>query len=276
MDRHEISLHPAALRKRVLNMAFAGNSVHIGCAFSLIEILAVLYSRFVRFPGNQVDHPERDFLILSKGHGVMAQYACLEQLGFLEAAAFDGYFSDGSALHGLCEAVVPGCEVSSGSMGHGFAIAAGIAYGLRYRGQSAQRVYCVVGDGEMNEGPMWEAALFAAHHRLNQLVVIVDANGLQAMGKTSDIIDLEPLVDKFCSFGFETAECDGHNIGSLQSILEGWTRSADGKPKALIARTIKGKGVSFMEGRNEWHYLRLKPEQTVAALAELEGAKVDA
>ena len=270
------NLTPAVLRKRVIDMAFAGNSVHIGCAFSVIEILATIYSRFVRFPGNRVDDLERDFVILSKGHGVMAQYACLEKMGFLEAGAIDRYFADGTELHGLCEAVVPGCEVSTGSMGHGFPIAAGIAYGLRYQGKGDQRVFCVVGDGEMNEGTMWEAALFAGHHRLSRLVVIVDANGLQAMGKTSEIIDLEPLAEKFRSFGFETAECDGHDVRALTSILEGWVQSGEGKPKALIARTVKGKGVSFMEARNEWHYLRLKPEQRAAAVAELEGSSADA
>jgi transketolase len=271
------NLSPVILRKRILEMAFAGSSVHIACAYSLVELVSVLYSRFVRFPGDRVDDAGRDYLILSKGHGVMAQYVCLERLGFIEPRALDTYFSDGSPLHGLCEAAIPGCEVSTGSMGHGFGIAAGVAYGLRAQGRSSQRVYCIVGDGEMNEGSMWEAALFAAHHRLGQLVVIVDANGLQAMGKTSDIIGLEPLAEKFRSFGFETAECDGHDVTKLGKIFEGWaSQGAEGNPKALVARTVKGKGVSFMEGRNEWHYLRLKPEQMTAAMAELERQGSDA
>jgi transketolase len=271
------NLSPVALRKRILEMAFAGSSVHIACAYSLVEILSVLYSRFVRFPGALVGDAGRDFLILSKGHGVMAQYACLERLGFIEPEALDTYFSDGSPLHGLCEATIPGCEVSTGSMGHGFGIAAGIAYGLRAQGRGSQRVYCIVGDGEMNEGSMWEAALFAAHHGLGQLTVIVDANGLQAMGKTSDIIGLEPLAEKFRSFGFETAECDGHDVARLGKAFDGWaSQGPQGKPKALVARTIKGKGVSFMEGRNEWHYLRLNAEQKAAALAELEKVAADA
>lgn len=258
-------LSPSALRRHVLNMAFHGNSVHIGCAFSLIEIVSVLFKDILRFNPAVADDPSRDYLILSKGHGVMALYAAFREFGWLRQSDLDSYFSDGSLLHGLCEAGVPGLEVCSGTLGHGLPIAVGMAYGLKRSGRD-QKVFCIVGDGEMNEGPMWEALLFAAHHRLANLTVIVDVNRFQAMGATDSIINLEPLAEKFESFGFEAVDCDGHDTAALRTALRG----ASGRPRALVARTVKGKGVSFMENNNEWHYLRLNPALLQKALAELE------
>jgi len=270
--RNSHSIDPTTLRRHIVRMAYAGNSVHLGCAFSIVEILAVLYSRFLAFDPVDADSPDRDYMILSKGHGIMALYACFREIGRLPQEALDKYFSDGSLLHGLCEWKVPGCEVSSGSMGHGLPIAAGIALGLKRRGKTDQNVYCLVGDGEMNEGPMWEALLFAAHHKLDNLTVIVDANGFQAMGPTSAVMNLEPLAAKFRSFGFETRECDGHDTAALEKNLLSLTKeNAIAVPKALIARTVKGKGVSFMEGDNAWHYLRLDAETKARALRELGG-----
>lgn len=256
---------PATLRRHVLHMASSGNSVHIGCAFSLIEIVAVLYGNVMQYDPSAPDSVSRDYLILSKGHGVMAVYAAYRELGWLQQSDLDHYFSDGSLLHGLCEARIPGLEVCSGTLGHGLPIAVGMAYGLKRRG-THQTVYCIVGDGEMNEGPMWEAMLFAAHHRLDNLVVIVDANGLQAMGRVADVIDMEPFTTKFESFGFDAVACDGHDTARLATVL----RPTPGKPHAVIARTTKGYGVSFMEDKLEWHYLRLNPQLLKDALAELD------
>lgn len=263
------TFNPKTLRRHVLHMAHSGNSVHIGCAFSLIEIVSVLYGSVMRYDIAAPDAPERDYLILSKGHGVMAVYAAYRELGWLQQADLDHYFSDGSKLHGLCEASVPGLEVCSGTLGHGLPIAVGIAYGLKRQG-SERAVYCIVGDGEMNEGPMWEAMLFAAHHKLDNLVVIVDANGLQAMGTTDEIIDMEPFARKFESFGFDTIDCNGHDVPLLQTAL----RPTPGKPHAVIARTVKGYGVSYMENRTEWHYLRLNPELLESALFEIDGPEL--
>ena len=197
----------------------------------------------------------------------MALYACLRQLDRLKQADLDHYFKDGSLLRGLSESNIPGLEVTSGSMGHGLPVATGIALGLKLRG-SNRHVYCIVGDGELNEGSMWEAILFAGHHTLDNLTVIVDANGFQAMGSTKSILDLEPLPRKFLDFGFHTASCDGHDLRALETTLRGLLRRR-GQPQALIARTVKGKGVSFMESKNSWHYTRLTEETLDRALAEI-------
>lgn len=260
-------LDPKALRRRVLHMAHLGQSVHVPCAFSLIEILAVLYSKFVRLNAADPNDPERDLMVLSKGHGVMAAYACFRELGWLEQKHLDRYFSDGSLLRGLSEAEIPGIEATAGSLGHGLPIATGMAFGLK-RKKKPQSVYCVVGDGELNEGSMWEAIAFAGHSRLDNLTVIVDANGFQAMGTTESILNMEPLSDKFAAFGFDAAECDGHDVGALEKNLLMLQRKT-GKPKALIARTIKGKGVTFMEANNAWHYTRISAETMSRAMKEL-------
>jgi len=258
---------PNALRRHILRMAFHGHAVHIACAFSLVEVCSVLYSRFLRYDPSRPASPTRDYLILSKGHGVMALYACFHELGWLTDGDLDNYFRNGTHLRGLCEADVPGCEVTSGSLGHGLPIATGIAFGLK-RLRSDRRVFCIVGDGEMNEGPMWEAMLFAAHHRLDNLTVIVDANQYQAMGRTEEVLGLEPLPAKFTAFGFTTRECDGHDVDALGSCMEAALRS-EGHPTAIVARTIKGHGVSFMANDNRWHYTRLSEEDYAKALGEL-------
>ena len=259
---------PKLLRRNIIYMAYRGGSVHIACAFSIVEIVSVLYSSFLNFNPNNPNDPDRDYFILSKGHGVMALYAAFRQLGWISQYDLDMYFSEGSKLHGLCESHVPGLEVTSGSLGHGLPIAVGIAFGYKMRDQLERKVYCVVGDGEMNEGSMWEAMMFAEHYQLSNLVVIVDANGFQAMGETKDVINMEPIAEKFRSFGFSTIECDGHN---LEELSAGLTRlsSEQGRPKAIIARTIKGKGISFMEGNNIWHYTRLNDEWYEKAMNEL-------
>lgn len=262
------SLRPAALRRLVLKMAYEGQSVHIPCAFSLIEIVSVLYSKFLKIGSvERSASGDRDYLALSKGHGIMALYACLRRLGVLGQEALDQYFKDGSALRGLSESNIPGVDVTSGSMGHGLPVAAGIALGLKRRG-SSRRVFCIVGDGELNEGSMWEALLFAGHHRLDNLTVIVDANGFQAMGETKSILDLEPLPRKFVDFGFAAEECGGHDVDALEAKLSALVRIPH-KPQALVARTVKGKGVSFMENDNSWHYTRLTAETFGRALKEL-------
>jgi len=259
---------PNHLRKLVLQMSFNGQSVHVPCAFSLIEIFSCLYSRIAQWKAGQPRHQDRDYVVLSKGHGVMAQYACFKEMGFIGQSDLDQYFQDGSLLKGLSEDDIPGSEVTSGSLGHGLSVATGIALGLKLKKRSNQ-VYCILGDGEMNEGPIWEALLFASHHKLSNICVIVDANGFQAMGKTSEVLNLEPLAKKFEAFGFDTLECDGHDLALLEKSFKEFKNSKSEKPKALIARTVKGKGVSFMEHNNTWHYTRLNDETLKKALAEV-------
>ena len=259
------------LRRTVLEMAYAGSTVHIGCAFSIIELLAVLYRNHLRYPGNEADAPGRDYLVLSKGHGVMAQYACMHELGWLDDSHIRGYFSDGSHLKGLSDSRVKGLEVTSGSLGHGFSVGVGMAMGAKLRGTD-QRTFCLVGDGEMNEGPIWEGMLFAAHHRLRNFMVLVDVNGHQAMGRTHEVLDLGSLEAKFTSFGFETRSVDGHDEAAIDTAIDGLKRSPSDAPKALIARTVKGKGVPFMEDDNIWHYTRMNEQTYAAALAAVSGA----
>jgi transketolase len=260
-----------ALRKTVLDMAYAGSTVHIGCAFSIIELLAVLYRNHLRYPENDPHAAGRDYFVLSKGHGVMAQYACMRELGWLKDEAFSHYFSDGSDLKGLSDSRVPGLEVTSGSLGHGFSVGVGLAMGSKLRGTD-QKTYALVGDGELNEGPIWEGALFAAHHDIKNFMVIVDENGYQAMGRTEDVIKLGSIQSKFESFGFEAITVDGHDETAIDSAITQLWKSNSKSPKVLIARTVKGKGVPFMEHNNIWHYTRLDPETYAQALSAVAGS----
>lgn len=259
------------LRKSVLKMAYAGSTVHIGCAFSIIEILAVLYRNHLRYADNDPQAVDRDYLVLSKGHGVMAQYACLSEKGWLSKNDLDKYFSNGSRLKGLSDSHVVGCEVTSGSLGHGLSVGVGMALAAKLA-KTDQHCYAIVGDGEMNEGTMWEAMLFATHWSLDNLVVIVDENGYQAMGKTSEVMKLGSMRDKFSAFGFEVVTIDGHDEAAIDAALVQLKASRNGMPKAIVAGTVKGKGVSFMEHQNIWHYTRLTKESFTAAMAELEHA----
>ncbi len=251
-------------------MAHQGQAVHVPCAFSLVEVLSTLYAEFLKFDPKDSKSTDRDILALSKGHGVMALYACFREIGWLTQTDLDQYFKDGSLLRGLSESNIPGLEVTSGSLGHGLPVATGIALGFKRHQELAKRVWCIVGDGELNEGSMWEAAMFASHHKLSNLFIIVDANQFQAMGRTETILNMESLTAKFQSFGFIAAECDGHNPAVLKKTIQELIGSGTEKPKALVARTIKGKGISFMENDNSWHYTRVDDATLARALKELE------
>jgi transketolase len=272
MNGQQVAFSTAKLRRTVLGMAYAGNACHIGCSFSLIEILAVLYRNWVRYPDNNPRSPGRDYLVLSKGHGVMAQYACMHELGWLKQSMLDAYFSDGSPLKGLADANIPGIEATSGSLGHGFSIGLGLALGAK-RSASAQKTYAIVGDGELDEGPIWEGALFAAHHQLNNFMVIVDENGFQAMGATRQVMGLGSVEAKFASFGFDSRTIDGHDEEALDRTIRELWAGQHASPKAIIAKTVKGKGVPFMENNNDWHYKRLDVHTYEQALAFLPEAR---
>jgi transketolase len=259
---------PAQLRRTVVEMAYAGSAVHLGCAFSLIELLSCLYARHMRYDPANPDDPLRDYLVLSKGHGVMAQYACLLQLGWLQQADIDAYFSDGSRLKGLSDAHVPGCEVTSGSLGHGLSVGVGLALAAKRR-QTGQRCYAIVGDGEINEGSIWEALMFAAHAGLSNLMVMVDANGFQAMGTTDEVLRMPGLEQRFSAFGFDALTVDGHDVVQISQAIDRLMALDNGRPKALVAQTVKGKGVSFMENNNAWHYTRLDASHYARALLEI-------
>ena len=255
------------LRKSVLDMAYSGGTVHIACAFSIIEICAVIYEKFLNL-GSSIKDEDRDIFALSKGHGVMAVYACLKEIGYLTADDLAHYFKDGTKLKGLSDCHVPGLEVTSGSLGHGLSVAVGMALASKLK-KNKQKIYCVVGDGESNEGSIWEAILFAAHWKLDNLTIIFDCNGFQAMGSIADVMEMDSLKKKLEAFNFETLEIDGHNRKEIEESLSKLNVLPSQRPKALIARTVKGKGISFMHANNEWHYTRLNQQTYAAALSEL-------
>jgi transketolase len=258
---------PCALRRTIMRMAYVGSTAHIACAFSLVELLAVLYRSHLRI-GTAPRDPRRDYLVLSKGHGVLAQYACLRELGWLSEEQVEGYFRDGTALKGLSDAHVPGLEVTSGSLGHGLSVGVGLALAAKRR-RTGQRCFAIIGDGESNEGSIWEALLFSSHFELDNLVVIVDANQYQAMGRTDEVMRLGSMTAKLAAFGLETREVNGHDEKAIDTALGELLASCASCPRALVAHTVKGKGVSFMEGDNRWHYTRLTPDTYGRALAEL-------
>lgn len=239
---------------------------HIGSALSVVEILAALYGGALRLPS--LDDAERDRFVLSKGHAALALYGALHLAGHLDGAALDTFCGDASLLGVHPEHALPGVDFSTGSLGHGLSIGAGSALAAKLSG-SSRRVFVLVSDAELDEGSLWEAVMFAAHHRLASLVAIVDANGQQALGHTREVLSLEPLADRFAAFGWEVREVDGHDLPALRAALEP-PASELAAPRAVIARTTFGKGVSFMEGRIKWHYWPMNDEEYARAIAEVE------
>ena len=267
-----MQFNPMSLRKTILEMAYKGQSVHIGCAFSLVEVCAVLYRSVLNLGDKTPKAKDRDYLVMSKGHGVMAQYACLRELGWLSDNDINNYFAEGTELKGLSEFNVPGCEVSSGSLGHGLSVGVGMALGALKKNEK-NRVFCIVGDGEMNEGSIWEGILFASHYKLENFFLIVDENSFQAMGTTKEVMNMGDIKQKLEAFGFNALDVDGHNENEILEKINYLLSQKDGKPKAIVAKTVKGHGVSFMAANNIWHYTRLTDETYQAAVNELEGKK---
>jgi transketolase len=259
------------LRGMAIDALEGGSRGHIGSTMSLIEILRVLFDDIMTFDPNVPMTPTRDRLILSKGHGCIALYVMLAEKGFFppeELATFCRYTS---TLGGHPEyGHVPGVEASTGSLGHGLAIGVGMAYAARLS-NSPHHVFVVMGDGELDEGSVWESALAAGHHRLDNLTVVVDYNKLQSYGPVAEVWDLEPLAAKWTAFGFDCTEVDGHDVAGLQEVLS--LSSSSQRPRAIIAHTVKGRGVSFAEGEPTWHHKsNLKPEE----LSALRTAVLDA
>ncbi len=241
------------LRRVVLRMLEAGDRGHLGAAFSMIEIFRVLYDDVLRFESDEPDWHERDRCILSKGHGCLALYAILADKGFFAESELDKFCALDGILGGHPDAgKVPGVEASTGALGHGVSIGVGMALAARLDG-SDRRVYVVTGDGEINEGSVWEAAMSAAKHLLDNFTVLVDYNKFQSYGATSEVLDLEPLADKWAAFGFAVAEIDGHSIAELQAALAPKPFVLD-KPLAIICHTVKGRGVHFAENNPKWHH----------------------
>ena len=257
------------LRSRIIQTLAAGGRGHVGSAFSAVEILRVLYDRVLRYDPANPRWPERDRFLLSKGHGCMALYVILAEKGFFPQAELWKFCKSDGNLGGHPDHRLPGIEASTGSLGHGLPIGLGFAINARYEG-AGHRTFVILGDGESNEGSVWEAAMCAGKHRLSNLTVLVDYNKHQSYGSTYEIQDLEPFADKWRSFGFGTAEVDGHDVDQLSAVLSGLPLQ-ENKPSAIICHTIKGKGVSFVENNMEWHHKnRITDEEIQALNAALE------
>ena len=260
------------LRRLTVDALIGGERGHIGSTMSLIEILRVLYDSVLSYRADEPDWPARDRCVLSKGHGCLALYAVLADKGFFETAALTDFCRHHSFLGGHPErGKVPGVEASTGALGHGLSLGVGMALAQRMRGRAA-RAFVIMGDGEINEGSVWEAAMSAAKHRLDNLVAIVDYNKIQSAGPTAVIQELEPLADKWRAFGFETVEVNGHDVTALEEVLGALPR-ATGKPTAVICHTVKGKGIPFAEHDPSWHHKSKLPVEVHADLyAALEDA----
>ena len=255
------------IRRNILSMVHRIKASHVGSALSIADIVAVLYGEVMRVDPNNPDWMNRDRLILSKGHACTAIYAVLAELGFFPMNRLLTYGADYSDLMTHISHKVPGVDFSTGSLGHGLPFGVGKSLAAKKLG-AAWRTFVILSDGEWGEGSNWEAALFAAHHRLENIVAIIDYNNSQSLTTVADTLGLEPLAEKFRAFGWSTREIDGHDHHSLGKILNS-TPWENGKPNVLIAHTIKGKGVSFMENKVKWHYRSPNDEELSLALAEL-------
>jgi transketolase len=265
----ELALAAARARRLVLRMIEAGGSGHVGGALSAMDIVTALYLNELDIDPKDPSAPGRDRFVLSAGHKAMAQYAVLAHTGFMPPEVLDTYGSFRSPVPGHPDMhKLPGIEANTGALGHGLAIACGMALGARLD-QRSFRVFVVMGDGELPEGSNWEGAAIAAHHRLDSVVVFVDANGLQISGRTRDIMDMAPLGQKFRAFGWEVDEIDGNDMSQIVEVLARLPLSA-GKPSAIIAHTVKARGIASIEGTPGSHYWKPTPAELDAAIREIE------
>jgi transketolase len=264
------------IRRNAIELAHKAKASHVGAMLSIADITAVLYADVMNYRANEPEWDGRDRFILSKGHAGLAVYAALSLAGFFPQKKLDTYYMNGSFLSGhISHKNVPGVELSTGALGHGVCVAAGMALAAKKDGKK-HRVFSIIGDGECNEGSIWEMALFSNHFRLNNLCVIVDRNKMQSLGFCEDTIELLNLGDKWRSFGWRVLEIDGHDHAQLKPALEDKGRVKDeekDKPLCVIAHTVKGKGISFMENQILWHYRDPQGEDYEKAVKELEAAR---
>jgi transketolase len=257
------------IRKHAINMTNTGGSSHIGSVLSIADILAVLYGSVMSYKADEPKWPGRDRFILSKGHAGAGVYAVLAESGFMSLDKLKTHYQDGSDLSGhVSHKGIPGVEFSTGSLGHGLPVATGMALAAKINKQQ-HSIYVLMSDGECDEGSNWEAALFAPHHKLDNLVVIIDRNKLQSIHSTEDTLGLEPFVDKWQAFGWNVVNIDGHDHEQLISACN--SKITD-KPLCVVANTTKGKGISFMENQVLWHYRSPHDEEYEAAMRELNNA----
>lgn len=270
-DVNELQKYANKIRQGVIKAVYSAKSGHPGGSLSIAEILAVLYFNQMNIDERNPKAKERDRLVLSKGHTSPALYSALALRGFFDVKDLENFRNIKSNLQGHPDMKnIPGVDASTGSLGQGLSIANGMAISSKMDSEGV-RVYCICGDGEIEEGQIWEAAMTSAHYKLDNLCLIIDNNNLQIDGKVSEVMNIYPIDEKFRSFGFGVINVDGHNISELISAFE-QAKKTKGKPTAIIANTIKGKGVSFMENQAEWHGKAPNEEQYKQAMKELGGA----
>lgn len=260
------------IRVKTIEMTNRAGSSHVGSVLSAVEILTALYGSVMRVYPEDPEREDRDRFVMSKGHAAAGLYAVLSFRGFFPEARLDEFYIDGGSLAGhATHKGVPGVEVSTGSLGHGMALATGLAYGAKRLGQR-WHTYVLLSDGECDEGSTWEAALLAAAWRLDNLTAVIDYNKIQSLGRVDEVLDLEPFADKWRSFGWDVREVDGHDLEVLLTTLDPNAWCPDQRPRMVLAHTVKGKGVSFMEDQLLWHYRTPRGEEFEKAMAELENA----
>ena len=250
-------------------MTSLAQSAHVGSNLSMADLLAILYGEILKVDPKNPKWPERDRFILSKGHAAAGLYATLAELGFFPISGLESFCQDGSNLFGhISHEGVPGVEISTGSLGHGLPVGAGMAYSAKLDNKK-HKVFVLLSDGECDEGSNWEAILFASHHQLDNLVMLIDYNKIQSLAPVADVLNLEPLMAKLESFGWQVREIDGHDHDQIRSACID-IPSEKGKPSCIIAHTIKGKGVRFMENSVLWHYRNAQGDEYESAKKELE------
>ncbi len=248
----DLKIFANKVRNHVLDMTSRGGSSHVGSALSIVDILAVLYGEIMYYDCKNPKLQSRDRFILSKGHAGAAVYATLSEVGFFDKNLLKNHYQNGSKFSGhVSHKDIPGVELSTGSLGHGLGVGIGMAISANRRREN-HYVYVLLSDGELDEGSNWESFLFASHHKLSNLIAIIDYNKLQSISSISKTLELEPLVDKFKSFGWSVEESDGHNYENLINSFK--TAKSNSKPTVVLCHTVKGKGVSFMENSVLWHY----------------------
>ncbi len=253
------------IRRIVLNQSKRAHVGHIGSALSIADIIAALYMNVLRIP--DPDDPDRDRFVLSKGHAALAVYAALYLKGWLTEETLNTYCADASLLGAHPEHALRGVDFSTGSLGHGLSMGAGAALAARLQ-RSSRRAFVLVSDAECNEGSLWEAVMFAAHHRLSNLIAIIDLNGQQALGYTDHVLSLTPMGKRWRAFDWDVHEVDGHDVEVMTETIGGLDTTS-GPPHVLIAHTVFGKGVSYMEGQIKWHYWPMSDEEYRQALKDI-------
>ncbi|MBD0669423.1 transketolase [Streptomyces sp. CBMA156] len=271
LERDSLEAVAARIRAHVVDMCAGPEGGHLGGAFSCADVLTALYFSVLNVDPERPDDPDRDRFLLSKGHAAVGLYATLAERGFFPVAELAGYGRPGSRLMGHPVRAVPGVELPTGSLGHGLALGCGFALAARYAGR-ASRSFVLLGDGELQEGSVWEAAIAAASLRLDRLVAVVDRNGLQLTGATDGIAPMEPLADRWRSFGWAVRDVDGHDPAALAEHLAAapWE---PGRPSVLITRTVKGQGLPFLAGRSASHYVTLSPRNHARAIRALQATE---